>query len=157
MDGIQHIPIKRFGKNININDNLKEFYKEVKKYDLSNIILIDETSINALQIRYHCYNEIGKRCTIKTQSQDVFKKYTAIFAISTTGVIGWDIYEKGGIDSNRLYKFIETNITNKYKNKLIILDNASSHRNKIIKTLVNKDNKLLYFCHYQHYTNAIEN
>ena len=154
---IQHIPIKRFGKDININDNLKEFYKEVKKYDLSNIISIDETSINALQIRNHCYNEIGKRCTIKTQSQDVFKKYTAIFAISTTGIIGWEMYEKGGIDSNRLYKFIETNITNKYKNKLIILDNASSHRNEIIKTLVNKDNKILYSVPYQHYTNAIEN
>ena len=67
------------------------------------------------------------------------------------------MYEKGGIDSDRLYKFIETNITNKYKNKLIILDNASSHRNETIKTLVNKDNKLLYSIPYQHYTNAIEN
>jgi len=154
---IQHIPIKRFGKDINVNDNLKEFYKEIKKYNLNDIISIDETSINALQKRNHCYNEIGKRCTIKTQSQDVFKKYTAIFAISTTGVIGWEIYEKGGIDSDRLYKFIETNITNKYKNKLIILDNASSHRNEKIKTLLNKDNKILYSCAYQHYTNCIEN
>ena len=154
---IQHIPIKRFGKDININDNLTEFYKEIKKYNLNDIVSVDETSINALQKRNHCYNEIGKRCVIKTQSQDVFKKYTAIFAISTTGVIGWEIYEKGGIDSDRLYKFIETNITNKYKNKLIILDNASSHRNEIIKTLVNKDNKILYSCPYQHYTNAIEN
>ena len=40
---------------------------------------------------------------------------------------------------------------------MIILDNASSHRNEIIKTLVNKDNKILYSCSYQHYTNAIEN
>jgi len=154
---IQHIPIKKFGKDININDNLKEFYKEIKKYNLNDVICIDETSINALQKRNHCYNEIGKRCTIKTQSQDVFKKYTAIFAISTTGVIGWEMYEKGGIDSDRLYKFIENNITNKYKNKLIILDNASSHRNETIKTLVNKDNQILYSCAYQHYTNCIEN
>jgi len=154
---IQHKPIKRFGKDININDNLQEFYKEIKKYNLNDIICIDETSINALQKRNHCYNEIGKRCTIKTQSQDVFKKYTAIFAISTTCVIGWEIYEKGGIDSIRLYKFIETNITNKYKNKLLVLDNASSHRNETIRTLVNKDNKLLYSCPYQHYTNCIEN
>lgn len=154
---VQHIPIKRFGKHININYNLTDFYKEIKKYNLNDIICIDETSINALQIRNHCYNEVGKRCTIKTQSQDVFKKYTAIFAISTTGVICWEMYEKGGIDSDRLYKFIETNITNKYKNKLIILDNASSHRNEIIKTLVNKDNKILYSVPYQHYTNAIEN
>ena len=32
--------------------------------------------------RNHCYNEIGKRCVIKTQSQEVFKKYTCIFAIN---------------------------------------------------------------------------
>ncbi len=32
------------------------------------------------------------------------------------------MYVKGGIDSDRLYKFIETYITNKYKNKLLILD-----------------------------------
>lgn len=29
----------------------------------------------------------------------MFKKYTGIFAISTNGVIGYEIYEKGGINS----------------------------------------------------------
>ena len=56
----------------------------------------------------------------------MFKKYTGIFAISYNGVLGWDLYEKGGIDSDRLYEFLEKHITKKYKNKLIILDNASS-------------------------------
>ena len=65
--------------------------------------------------------------------------------------------KKGGIDSDRLYEFLETYITNKYKNKLIILDNASSHINKRIKNLVNKDNKILYAVPYQHFTNSIEN
>ena len=69
---IRHEPIKRFGKDIDINKNIKEFYKEVKKYKIEDIICIDETSINALQNRYHCYNDIGKRCVIKTQSQEVF-------------------------------------------------------------------------------------
>jgi hypothetical protein len=36
----------------------------------------NETSIKSLQKRNHCYNEIGKRCVIKTQSREVFKKYT---------------------------------------------------------------------------------
>ena len=48
-------------------------------------------------------------------------------------------------------------ITKKYKNKLIILDNASSHRNEKIKELITKKNKLLYSIPYQHFTNAIEN
>ena len=62
-------------------------------------ISIDETSLNAYEVRKHCYETIGKRCVIKTHSQEVFKKYTWIFAISTKGVIGYEIYDKGGIDS----------------------------------------------------------
>ena len=59
----------------------------------------------------------------------MFKKYTGIFAISNKGVLGWTLYEKGGINSNRLYEFLEKFITNKYSNKLIIMDNVISHRN----------------------------
>ena len=154
---IRHEPNKRFGKDIDINKKIKEFYDEVKKYKIEDIICIDETSIKSLQKRNHCYNELGKRCVIKTQSQEVFKKYTGIFAISTNGVLGWELYEKSGINTDRLYEFLETHITNKYKNKLIILDNASSHRSDKIKELVNKNNKILYSVPYQHFTNSIEN
>ena len=153
---IRHEPNKRFGKDININNKLKEFYEEIKKHNIMNIICIDETSINALQKRHHCYNDVGKRCVITTQSQEVFKKYTAIFAIGYNGVLGWTLYEKSGINSERLKIFLEENITSKYKNKVIILDNASSHRNEIIKELINKNNKLIYSIPYQHFTNAIE-
>jgi transposase len=157
MTRFRHEPVKRFGKEININSKIKEFYDEVKKYNVDDIICIDETSIKSLEKRHHCYSEKGKRCVIKTQSQEVFKKYTGIFAISTKGVLGWELYEKSGINADRLYEFLETHITNKYKNKLIILDNASSHRNDKIKELVNKNNKLLYAVPYQHFTNSIEN
>jgi hypothetical protein len=85
---IKHEPNKCFNKNIDINKSIKEFYDEVKKYKLNDIICIDETSIKSLQKRNHCYNEIGKCCVIKTQSQEVFKKYIGIFAISTKGVLG---------------------------------------------------------------------
>jgi transposase len=154
---IRHEPIKRFGKEININNKLIDFYNEVKKYKIQDIICIDETSIKSLQKRNHCYSEKGKRCVIKTQSQEVFKKYTGIFAISVDGVIEWDLYEKGGINTDRLIDFLEKNITSKLRNKLIILDNASSHRNEKIKALVNKHNNILYAVPYQHFTNSIEN
>jgi len=154
---IRHEPIKRFGKDIDINSKIKEFYEEVKKYKIEDIICIDETSIKSLQKRNHCYSNKGKRCVIKTQSQEVFKKYTGIFAISVNGVIHWDLYEKGGINTDRLIDFLEHNITSKLRNKLIILDNASSHRNERIKVLVNKHNNILYAVPYQHFTNSIEN
>ena len=107
-------------------------------------------------IRRKCYEELGKRCVVKTESQEVFKKYTGIFAICSKGVIGYEIYKKGGIDSNRMVNFINKFINGKYKNKLIILDNASSHRNQLVKDVIKKDNNLLYAVPYQHYTNAIE-
>ena len=154
---IRHEPVKRFGKDININSKIKEFYEEVKKYKLEDIICIDETSIKSLQKRQHCYSEMGKRCVIKTTSQEVFKKYTGIFAITSKGVIEWDLYEKGGINTDRLIEFLEKNITSKLKNKLIILDNASSHRNERIKELIGKNNYILYAVPYQHFTNSIEN
>ena len=157
MTRIRHEPVKRFGKDIDINKNIKEFYDEVKKYKIEDIICIDETSVKSLQKRNHCYSEKGKRCVIKTQSQEVFKKYTGIFAISVNGVVGWDLYEKSGINADRMVEFLEANITNKFKNKLIILDNASSHRNPKVKEVINKDNHLLYAVPYQHFTNSIEN
>ena len=154
---IRHEPVKRFGKDIDINANIKKFYEEIKKHKIEDIICIDETSIKSLQKRNHCYSSKGKRCVIKTQSQEVFKKYTGIFAISVNGVEGWDLYEKSGINTDRLIEFLEKFITGKYKNKLIILDNASSHRNQRIKDLVNKHNNILYAVLYQHFTNSIEN
>jgi len=154
---IRHEPIKRFGKDIDINNNLKDFYKEIKQHNIEDIICIDETSIKSLQKRNHCYSGIGKRCVIKTQSQEVFKKYTGIFAISVNGVVGWDLYEKSGINADRMVEFLEKHITNEFKNKLIILDNASSHRNPKVKEIINQHNHLLYAVPYQHFTNSIEN
>jgi len=47
-------------------------------------------------------------------------------------------YKKGGIDSNRMVGFINKFINGKYKNKLLILDNASSHRNKLVKDVIKR-------------------
>ena len=55
-----HEPVKIFGKDVDINKNLKEFYKEIKKHKIKDIICIDETTLNALQKKHHCYNDIGK-------------------------------------------------------------------------------------------------
>lgn len=154
---VRHEPNKRFGKDIDINAQIKQFYTDVKKHKMEDIICIDETNIKSLQKRNHCYNDIGKRCVITTQSQEVFKRYTGIFAISTSGVLGWELYDKGGINTDRLVEFLEKYITTKFKNKLIILDNASSHRSERIKELVKKHNNILYAVPYQHFTNSIEN
>ena len=92
---LRHVPKTRYKKPIVIKNQIKEFYSKVKQYSLDDIICIDETSLNSFMIRRKCYEELGKRCIVKTESQEVFKKYTGIFAISVNGVIHWDLYEKG--------------------------------------------------------------
>lgn len=153
---LRHEPVLRYKKPIDINKQLKEFYDTIKKTDINDIISIDETSLNAYEVRKYCYSKLGKRCVVKTKSQQVFKKYTGIFAITTKGCIGYTIYDKGGIDTERLVIFLKKYITSKYTKKTIIMDNASSHRSKEIKELVTNRNKLLYSVPYQHYTNVIE-
>ena len=151
----RHEPVLRFKKPISIKNMLETFYKKVKKTKLENIICIDETSLSTALQRNRCYSVKGTRCIIKTSTPDVFVKYTGIFAISKNGCIGWKLYDKGGINSERLIDFINTNI--KGKNKLIIMDNASSHRNSKVKEIVTQNNNLLYSVPYQPYTNGIEN
>ena len=73
--------------------------------------------------------ELGKRYVMKTSNNAVFVKYTIIDAISFKGVIGWKIYEKGAMTGVRMVEFIR----NKFKNNLIIMDNAGSHRNIIVQ------------------------
>jgi len=91
---LRHVPKTRYKKLIVIKNQIKEFYNKVKQYKLDDIICIDETSLNSFMIRRKCYEELGKRCVVKTENQEVFKKYTEIFAISSKGVIGYEVYKK---------------------------------------------------------------
>ena len=57
-----------------------------------------------------------------------------------------------------MVEFLEKHITTQFKNKLIIMDNASSHRNpRVIKEAITQHNHLLYAVSYQHFTNSIIN
>ena len=42
-------------------------------------------------IRRNCYEELGKRYVVKPESQEVFKKYTRIFAISLKDFIRLEV------------------------------------------------------------------
>ena len=52
--------------------------------------------------------------------------------------------------------FIAEQITNRYRNHLVIMDNAGSHRNTEVLNEVNKNNRLLYSVPYTPKTNAVE-
>lgn len=152
-----HRPDTRYNIPINYKQEYKKFYDKIKEYSIKDIICIDETSISVGIHIDHCRNTIGKRCKKITKSNEVFKKYTLIMAIDYYGVVGWKLYRKGGIDSNRYIDFLNKHILTKYENKLILMDNASSHRNQKVKdTIINKNNDYVYILPYQHGLNTIE-
>ena len=154
----EHFPKIRYGTPIDKQKELTAFYKEIDKYPLNKIISLDETSIQPAMIMEYSRCELGKRCIIKTDDSYLFRKFTLLVAISNSKCIGWILYEKGGMTKERLVEFLEKVIFNKYKNHLIILDNAGSHKNSYVKdAITNSGNKYLFSIPYTPHTNgAIE-
>ena len=140
---ITHRPDTRYNKPINYDEEYKKFYSKVKKYKLDDIIAIDESSISIGLSKRKGRSEIGKRLNKITKDNKVFVKYTLIMAISTKGVVAWKLYEKGGIDHLRLIDFLGTFIKN-MKNKLILMDNASSHKKEDVQEYI-KNKKMILF------------
>ena len=115
----EHYPKERYGKPTDIKKELKTFYKEISKYSLDKIICLDETSIQPALLPIFLKCSLGKRC-----------------AISNSKCVGATFYKEGGMTKERFVEFLEANIFNKYKNHLIILDNAGSHNNEYVKQAI---------------------
>ena len=151
----KHFPNERWKQPTNQNTELETFYTQVRKYPIDKIICLDETSIGShLKPSYsRCY--IGKRCVIKTNNSFVFRSFTLLIAINNSKCVGKIFYDKGGTTKERMVDFIETQIAPKYKDHLIILDNAGSHHNNLVKEAILKSgNKYLFSVPYNPETNS---
>ena len=154
---IRHYPETRYNKKIDFKKEMKVFYNNVDKYNLSKIISIDETSIHAEMTASYSRCALGKRCVKKTTNNKVFKKFTLVCAMSSKKIIGWELYENGGMTSDRMVQFINKYIYGKYEKHLIIMDNGGAHKSKKIKDcLIHSKYNLLYSVPYRPKTNAIE-
>lgn len=152
-----HFPEVRYGSPINKQTELNNFYNVVNQYNLDQIICLDETSIQPSMIQEYSRCKIGRRCVEKTTDNIVFRKFTLLVAISYNGLIGYKLYEQGGMTGDRFVNFYNNFIKDKYKNHLIIMDNAGAHKKAIVKnTITNSENKYLYSVPYTPKTNAIE-
>ena len=81
----------------------------------------------------------------KTNNNFVFRSFTLLVAINNSKCVGKVFYEKDGTTKERMVEFIETQIAPNHKNHLIILDNAKSHNNNIVKEAILKSgNQSLY-------------
>jgi transposase len=140
-------------------EDKKEFYKKIIKEGKRNIISIDETGLYLNIIKNNGRCEKGKRC-YKTINKYPFVKFNFICAIKYGKIIGYKLYEKnsGGIDSIKFNNFYNEFIKDKYKNHLIILDNAKFHKSKdVIYNFENTGNKIIYSLPYNPNLNPIEN
>jgi transposase len=153
----EHFPNIRYNRSINKNDELKKFYTEIHKQDISKIISLDETSIRPAMIPEYSRCYLGKRCIYKTDDSYIFRSFTLLVAINNNKCVGYKLYEKGGMTKERLQDFLNLFIVGKYTNNLIVLDNAGSHNNELIKnTIINSNNKYLFSVPYTPKTNPIE-
>ena len=148
--------LKYFPKKGNEKNELCLFYKDLLKNKIDNIISIDETGIYINMTRERGYSNIGKRAVVKTDIYP-YKKYNFLCAIKYGKIIGYEIY-KEAIDKDKFIDFLNKNIKNKYKNHLLLLDNAKFHHNKNVKDfIINSNNNFLYTVRYHSENNPIEN
>jgi len=144
-------------EQLTMNELDIKFYNRVKQFPMNKIICLDETSVGSALKPTYSRCELGRRCVIKTSNQFVFRKFTLLVAISNSKCVGKELYEKGGMTKERLLNFLEKNVFSKYKDHLIILDNAGSHNNELIKNSITKSGNHYLFCvPYTPKTDAIE-
>jgi transposase len=154
----KHYPKIRHKTPTNLKEDLRRFYDEVRKYPINKIICLDETAIQPTMIKEYSRCYLGKRCIVRSNNNYVFKSFTLLCAISSSKCVGYKLYEKGGTTKERFVDFLQQNVFNKYKNYLIILDNAGSHNNDYVKqVIINSGNKYLFSILYNPQVNAIEN
>jgi hypothetical protein len=92
----------------------------------------------------------GSRVIDKTYKYP-YKRYNLLFAISADKIVDYILYKdlKGGLKTTNIIDFYNNSIKDKYKNYLIIMDNAVIHRSKIIRQIIEEsNNKLLYSVSY---------
>jgi transposase len=142
-----------------LDDDKIAFYNEIIKKGIENIISIDESSFYLNMSKNFGRSEKGKKC-YKTTHKYPFVKFNFICAIKYGKIIGYNLYpkEKGGITSEKFGEFYDNFIKNKYKNHLLILDNAKFYKTLDFKNKVEKSkNKIIYSLVYNPSCNPIEN
>jgi transposase-like protein/transposase len=152
-----HQPGTYRGKERNHAQEVKEYVETMKKQNIHKIIALDETGIYAALHPTYARCDIGKRCYMKTTDQRVFKKYSLLVAITSKGIVGWDLYEKGAVNSERLTEFIKNKVNGKYEDCVIVMDNAGFHKTTEVKDAVNEGkNKIQNTVPYYPRSNPIE-
>ena len=151
----KYYPEKKEGQE---KDDLENFYKKLNDFDYKRTICLDETFIYLNMTLTYGRSRSGTR-VIKKTNKYPYKRYNLLCAITADKVIGWKLFpeRKGGVKTTDILDFYDEYIQSKYKNYLVIMDNAVIHKSKLIREKIEYDNNhLLYSVPYHPETNSIE-
>jgi len=151
----KYYPEKKEGQE---NKIWKNFTKKLKYFDYKRTICLDETSIYLNMTLTYGRSKSGTR-VIKKTNKYPYKRYNLLCAICADKVVGWKLYleRKGGVKTIDILNFYVEFIHFKYKNYLVIMDNAVIHKSRIIReTIENDNNHLIYSLPYHPESNYIE-
>lgn len=140
----------------NQKEEIATFMEKIRKHPIDKIISIDETSVVSGMSRNEGRQLIGKRLVEQTSHPDRFKKKTVVMAISSDGVEGWKIYDKGGMTSERMVSFLEDVLKDK-EGYMVVMDNAATHGTQDVRKIVrDTGNKLQHTVPYSPQLNPVE-
>ena len=138
------------------NENVKQFCENyIKACDDDSLISIDETGFYLGDHRKKGWNAIGKRLAIKSDKSLRRVKFTLILAISSKGLVGFEI-----IDHN-CKKIDFVNFIQNLKlphGSVILMDNIPFHHsNEVIEAIKKCNASILYCISYSPKLNSVEN
>ena len=139
----KYYPEKKEGQE---KEDLETFYKKLNNFDYKRTICLDETSIYLNMTLTYGRSKSGTR-VIKKTNKYPYKRFNLLCAISADKVVGWKLYpeRKGGVKTTDILDFYDEFIQSKYKNYLVIMDNAVIHKSKLIREKIEYDNNNLLY------------
>ena len=136
-------------KKINLNNTINEKGRE-------NIISIDEMAVYEDEKSVHGWSKKGEKCMQKAKKIKG-KRYTLCMAMSNKKILHYKLCEDS-MNSNHFNNFV-TELTKKIniEKKCLFMDNASIHKNKKLKEIINEKNlNVIYNIAYKSEFNPIE-
>jgi transposase len=130
-------------KEISTIMNERKIFAENMNWNINEVIYIDESSFCVNEIKNYGYAKKGKKINILYKHKQNKQRYTLLAAISNQHIVEYEIIN-GSVDKYIYLNFIKK-INEKFKNKIIIQDNARIHHAIILKEYALKENILLKY------------
>lgn len=142
-------------KDIAVVIQERKIFAENMNWDINDAIFIDESSFCINEIKEYGYSKKGIKINKLFKHKHNKKRYTLLAAINNQQIVNYKIIDES-VDKYIYLNFIKE-INEKFKNKIILQDNARIHHSIILKEYALKENiKLKYNPAYTPEFNPIE-